>query len=113
MKYQVSEQQLFGLIDKFMKKIYGDISFGPILRKRPNSRDIKGSTRKYSIPDLPPFSLVLNDDGKVILMSRNFHPIEHKKLMKLTGIDEKTIVKIFLKYNLNLDFADDFEFLYA
>lgn len=114
MNYQVSEQQLFPLIDKFMKKIYGDISFGPILRKRPNSRDIKGSSSwKYSDPEYPPFTIQLDDNGKVISMSRNFTPFEHKKLMKLTGLDEKTILKIFLKFNFNLDFADDFEFFHT
>jgi hypothetical protein len=114
MNYQVSEQQLFVLIDKFMKKIYGDIYYGPILRKRGKVLNIQGSSSwRYNDPEYPPFTIQLDDNGKVISMSRNFTPFEHKKLMKLTGLDEKTILKIFLKFNFNLDFADDFEFFHT
>lgn len=114
MNYQVSEQQLFVLIDRFMKKIYGDIYYGPILRKRGKVLNIQGSSSwRYNDPEYPPFTIQLDDNGKVISMSRNFTPFEHKKLMKLTGLDEKTILKIFLKFNFNLDFADDFEFFHT
>lgn len=114
MNYQVSEQQLFVLIDKFMKKIYGDIYYGPILRKRGKVLNIQGSSSwRYNDPEYPPFTIQLDDNGKVISMSRNFTPFEHNKLMKLTGLDEKTILKIFLKFNFNLDFADDFEFFHT
>jgi len=112
MKYQVSEQQLFPLIDGLMKKIYGDISFGPISNSK--IRNIQGSSSwRYYDPEYPPFTIELDDNGKVISMSRNFTPFEHKKIMKLTGLDEKTILKIFFKFNFNLDFADDFEFLHT
>lgn len=114
MKYQVTEQQLFPLIDKLMKKIYGDISFGPILRKRGKVKNIQGSSSwKYNDSEYPPFTIQEDDNGKVISLSRNFTPFEHKRIMKLTGLDEKTILKIFFKFNLNLDFADDFEFFHT